>query len=307
MATYTKIDTKAANTICNSYDMQVTDCIAIAGGLANSNYHLYTSTGEYVLTVAEEKSWKEIERLVSLLEYLQTHQFPSSQVCYSKNRETTLEYLGKPIFLKKWIAGNIYQELTPEMLKELGRHIGKLHKIPCPPYIQQQHSYSLPFFANLEKKVANSEYRTWLQTQVSRLTKSYPKQMPQGLLHGDIFFDNVIFQKERLQAIIDFEETCCDAFAFDLGMGILGLCQKQETIDTAKAKHLLGGYETERRLTELEKLSLVFFIEYSATATSYWRYCHYHLHNPAPEQHNKYLEMVEIAKSIQVLAKDCFF
>ena len=76
--------------------------------------------------------------------------------------------------------------------------------------------------------------------------------MPKGLIPGDIFFDNVLFRNENIQAIIDFVEACHYYFVFDLGMSTLGLCRTDGEIDLTKTRALIEGYQQKRPCEFLE-------------------------------------------------------
>ena len=123
---------------------------------------------------------------------------------------------------------------------------------------------------------------------------------------GDIFFDNVLFENNKIKAIIDFEEACNYYLIFDLGMGILGLCRTGEKIDLNKARALIKGYEQIRSLGVPERDSLQLFIEYAAIATSWWRFWKYNIHTPTPDLRNKHWKMVQVAKEVEILDKKHF-
>jgi len=126
------------------------------------------------------------------------------------------------------------------------------------------------------------------------------------LVHGDIFFDNVLFEKNKIKAIIDFEEACNYYLIFDLGMGVLGLCRTGGKIDLNKTRALIKGYEQIRSLGFSERDSLQLFIEYAAIATSWWRFWKYNIDSPNPDLRNKHWKMVQVAKEVEILAKEYF-
>jgi len=122
-------------------------------------------------------------------------------------------------------------------------------------------------------------------------------QLPTGLVHGDIFFDNILFEGNDLTGIIDFEEACNYYKVFDLGMCIVGTCVENGSVSLDKAKSLLAGYESIRKLEDTERKVLPLFSEYGAIATSFWRFRHHFITNPHSQRDN-YLEMVAVANDI---------
>jgi homoserine kinase type II len=130
-----------------------------------------------------------------------------------------------------------------------------------------------------------------LQEQISQ-------HLPMTLIHGDVFYDNLIVQGERLMAIIDFEEACHYYRSFDLGMVIVGTCRDRQGISFQKARQFLRGYQNDTTLESVERESLQAFAVYAAVATSFWRFRQYHLLRPDPQLYDKHVEMQTLADTI---------
>jgi homoserine kinase type II len=109
------------------------------------------------------------------------------------------------------------------------------------------------------------------------------------------------------KAIIDFEEACHYYLIFELGMGILGTCVNDITVDLDKARALVSGYEEVRPLTKIEKESLQLFVRYAAVATSYWRFNKYNIEEPGEDRASHHLQMMQIAKAVGEISKTHFF
>jgi homoserine kinase type II len=307
MATYTDIPFIDLEKIATDYGLKIINASPIAGGNANSNYHVQTDDSDYVVTLAEKKSLAEVQKLADLLEWFKQHDFITSRVHPSKLGETVTQYKGKPILVKKWVTGTVYENLSAEMLLQIGHSIAKLHQIPAPNLLPKFHPYGLQVFATVINKGIDNDYESWLAEQIKFITKNLPKNLPKGLIHGDIFFDNVLFEGDKIKAIIDFEEACHYDLVFDIGMAILGLCQIDGKIDLPKANALIKGYEQIRPLLALEKKSLPLFIEYAATATAWWRFWKYNIDSPNPDSNKKHWEMVQIAQDINRLNTNLIF
>ena len=126
------------------------------------------------------------------------------------------------------------------------------------------------------------------------------------MIHGDLFYDNVLFEGRRLKAIIDFEETTCEDNVFDLGMGIVGMCGVGTGVVLEKARALVSGYEQVRELEAREKRALQMFVEYAAATVSCWRYWKYHIDGPSEENADKHRQMARIAEEIKCVPKAKF-
>ncbi len=301
MATYTKIPILDLKKITVAYGIEALSFASVEGGNANSNYYIRAKKDDYMLTLVEEKSLQETQRLAALLRWLEEYNFMTSKIHPSLAGEIVTQYAGKSILIKKWVQGKVYENISIDMLKQIGRTMAKLHQTPAPDFLPELHPYGLQVFLTVVDKGIDKTYESWLAEQTRFLTKNLPGNLPSGLIHGDLFFDNILFEDGKIKAIIDFEEACSYYLVFDLGMGILGLCRTNRKFDWTKVNALIKGYEEVRLLESLEKEFLPFFIKYAAVATSWWRYWKYNIHSPNLDLSNKHWEMVHVAKEMDAL------
>jgi len=208
MATYTKIPILDLKEIAVAYGIEALNVTSVKGGNANSNYYIQAKKDDYILTLAEEKSLQETQKLATLLQWLAEYNFMTSKVQPSLAGEIVTQYAGKPILIKKWVQGKVYENINIDMLKQIGSTIAKLHQTPAPDFLPESHPYGLQVFLTIVDKGIDKTYESWLAEQTQFLTKNLPGNLPSGLIHGDIFFDNVLFEDGKIKAIIDFEEAC---------------------------------------------------------------------------------------------------
>ncbi len=149
-------------------------------------------------------------------------------------------------------------------------------------------------------------YIDWLSEKNSYLQEQSPQNLPMALIHGDVFYDNMIVKGGQLMAIIDFEEACHYYRSFDLGMVIVGACRNRQGISFRKARQFLRGYQNDMTLESVERESLKAFAVYAAVATSFWRFRHYHLLRPEPQLYDKHVEMQTLADTISEYADSNF-
>ena len=304
MANYTQLTDAVLRKISKRYGIsKVKQTSVLDGGNSNSSYIIRSRKNKYVLTVLEEKSFKETRHLTALLQWLKKKQFLTTELLSRKNGKTIFKYGNKPIILKKWISGKVIKKLNPNLLTRIGHKLGELHQIPVPDILAQEHAFGLQMFPGVTKEKIDKKYEAWLEQQIKRLNKKLPSTLPKGLIHGDLFYDNLLIKNGKVKAIIDFEEACHYYLVFDLGMSIVGLCRNKKGISLKKAKALLAGYEQIRKLEPKEKKHLFLFIEYAATATSWWRYWKYNIDAPTPDRKNKHWEMVGVAEQARKLSK----
>jgi len=303
MAVYTILTLSEVKKIAKLYGLKVQSFIATTGGKANSNYWLKTDKGDFSLTVAEEKPKSELKRLAKILSWLNQHDFYTSKILSTLDGKIVTTFKGKPITIKNWIEGKVISDITPKLQKQLGQALAKLHQVPIPKQLLETHYYGIEKIKTYKKQKLDVNYQKWLAEELTFLKKNLPTDLPTGFIHGDLFFDNVLFKKGKYQAIIDFEIACHYYLALDLGMTIVGSCKTDGLIDWKKAKALIKGYETIRPLKKRERKSIPYFIRYAATATSYYRFWKYHIHTPTPAAIQEPWKMVKLVEQVKKIEK----
>lgn len=306
MARYTQLQQSDIQKITANYDLVVTGFEIVDGGAGNSSYLLHTTNGKYVLTVCDDKNLNDATSMGHLLLLLEKHNVPATRLLPPVNNPVITEYMNKPVMLKAYIDGQVCENLDEDMLRQVGTEMGQLHEVPAPDFLPDKHAYGLQVFSNVIGCNINTEYESWLAKQLNYLEQNIPPDLPCGLIHGDLFYDNVIFEEKTFRAIIDFEEACHYYKGFDLGMGVLGLCVESTTVTLDKAHALVNGYQQVRKLEQTEKETLQLFVQYAAAATSCWRFWKYHIDTPCADNANKHWQMMQIAKDISNISKTEF-
>lgn len=306
MAKYTILNAQQINQIGGKYGIKIDQFESIEGGAGNTNYMLSSSIGKYVLTICEEKSKSQVEIITKLLHHLELHKFPTTVVIPNKNSTLVTEFENHLVIVKKYIEGRVIKQLDERMLNQAGETLASLHQLPAPEYLNNTHSYGYEMFSSVIGKNIDVEYENWLNNHLSSLRDSMPANLPKSLIHGDLFYDNLVFKGDRLQGIIDFEEACRYYRIFDIGMALLGLCSRKEKIFYNQMRPFLEGYSKIVSLEIEEKNALQSMLEYAAIATSYWRFWKYHINNPTPERADWHRKMARFADVVQGIPKDEF-
>jgi homoserine kinase type II len=198
------------------------------------------------------------------------------------------------------------------MLNQIGEIMAKLHKISPPVFIPTTYAFGLESYKkflknNLKSKNnrLDSNFVKWLTEKEYYLKKMISNELPRGLIHADIFWDNVLFNNKKLQAIIDFEESCNYYLAFDIAMSFDGSCQSKGIISLEKSKAILNGYQKVRKLTKVERDMLKDLTEYAAVSTSFIRYVLKEV-GISKEKLRDYREMIHIADTIHAISHEKF-
>jgi homoserine kinase type II len=278
----------------------------LEGGFSNSNFLLITEKGKYVLTICEDRTLEQVRPLMALLQHLEAHNFHTSELLKSSNGEFLLEVDNKPVYLKSYIEGLVPMNLSLASLEHLGKMIAKLHKIQIFESIPDAYSYWSDYFTEVTTTSPSHPYVDWLHQKTQFFKEHLPNDLPRGLVHGDIFADNLVEKKNGNLIIIDFEAVSHSPFIFDIGMALIGVCSQKNHISFRKVKALIKGYQQERELNQKEKNCLKLFTIYSATALSAWRFQQFELKFPALKTFKSYQHVVDIADSLFQMKNSSF-
>ena len=268
----------------------------IPGGFGNSNFKLITTDGEFLLKICDEKDPTELKMQVSLLQHLYKYRYPTVYpVLTTDQKPLTHEPIGS-VMLYPFLQGNEPQS-SPNTLAQLGRALAKLHRIPPItglPCFAMGISQMLPFF----KEVQNTQFAAHpfvesLKSQLGSMEPHLNASHPVGLLHGDLFLDNTLFDGDQLVAILDFEEGCYDTLLIDIGMTLIGCCYTPEhELNLKAARRFLEAYNAARPLTEGEWKYLDCFVHYAALSIAFWRFRQFNIRRPDARRADTYQEMI---------------
>jgi len=299
VARYAQLDRSAVEGLARRFGISdITAFFVMDGGRENTSYCVETSSARYVLTLWDQKSLQQATNLANLLVYLTDRGIRTSRVIVPPSEPIVVLHDEKPVMLKRYVDGNVSADLTGNLLVQLGEEMARLHAIPAPSYLPQSFPYGRSHFPEVTDSNLGHAYIDWLSEKICYLQKRIPQHLPRALIHGDVFFDNVIVRDDQLMAIIDFEEACHYYRSFDLGMAIAGACRDRQGISFEKAGRLIRGYEKETTLQSIERESLKAFAVYAAVATSFWRFRQYHLLRPEPQFYDQHVEMQTLADTI---------
>jgi homoserine kinase type II len=305
MTQYLELKENDIREIMLKYDLELSGLKFIEVGSGNTNYLVSSAQEKFILTLFEI-GFLRTQKLIRLLYLLEKHKFPSNRIRKTADGDEIASFRGKAVLLKPYIPGKVIEELNDEMLSQVGSAIARLNEIPGPDYLPDRHAYGLETFSRVMDKGINPEYENWVGQKYKSLKKTIPSGLPRGLIHGDVFFDNVLFDGTEFKALIDFEEACIYYKIFDLGMAVVGMCTEGSEIILPKVRSLVKGYQTIRILEGVEKEILQLFIEYAALATSSWRFWKYNIDTPIKDMSEKYLGMVNIARAAEAISEKEF-
>jgi homoserine kinase type II len=307
MADYTKITREQVSEWLTRYDLgKIMSMTPIKGGQANSSIRIDTSRGAFTLSVCDEKSPEQIQCLTRVLACLEAEGFPTTRLVPARNGDGFILHGRKPVYVKGFIKGAVVSTLSRTMLFQVGRTMARLHALPVPQVLPQAFPYGLTAFESLFDIGLLHPYIDWLKEKHAFLENHLDLNMAKGFIHGDIFWDNLLFSNETLVALLDFEEACCYYRLFDIGMCAVGCCAENESFSMDQMKTLMAGYQQIFALGRAEKDQLKYFMAYAAVAASFWRFRQYNVRYPSHEKKDTYLALSTLADQIQAMDAAAF-
>ena len=268
----------------------------IPSGFGNSNFKLTTTEGEFLLKICDEKDSVELNMQIALLQHLHQHVYPTVYPIPTKDqRQLTHETFGS-VMLYPFLQGEQPQS-SPDTLAQLGEALAKLHCIPPIaglPRFAMGISQMTPFFKEVQgTQFATHPFVESLKSQLESMEPQLNASLPMGLLHGDLFLDNTLFDGDQMVAILDFEEGCYDTLLIDVGMTLIGCCYTpQHRLNLEAAQRFLDAYNASRPLTENEWKYLDGFVHYAALSIAFWRFRQFNIRRPDAHRANTYQEMI---------------
>ena len=268
----------------------------IPGGFGNSNFKLITTAGEFLLKICDEKNLTELNMQIALLQHLHQHAYPTVYPILTKDQKPLIHETFGSVMLYPFLQGTQPQP-SPNILTQLGKALAKLHCIPPItglPNFAMGISQIRPFFQEVQDtQFATHPFVESLKSELASMQSQLSAPLPTGILHGDLFLDNTLFDGEQMVAILDFEEGCYDTLLIDIGMTIIGCCYTpQHRLILKTAQRFLEAYNVVRPLTKDEWKYLDCFVHYAALSIAFWRFRQFNIRHPDVHRANTYQEML---------------
>ena len=312
MAVYTKLKHQEVRQFLEQYNINnFKDYKGITEGVENTNYLIKTSEQDYILTIYEKRvDENDLPFFIKLLSYLSENKFPCPKPIANKNNEKINRIKNKNAALVTFLNGQSKNKITSEECFEIGKITAQLHEITKKFDINRKNNLSIENWESIFEKTIKQKID--LDESIIKKTKNYlnflkdkwPKNLPQGIIHADLFPDNIFFTNNKVSGIIDFYFACNDFFAYEIAICINSLCfDNNSTFNMTKAKNLIDGYTSIRTLSEDEKKYLPILSMGAAMRFFLTRlYDFYHTDNKADVKIKdpfEYLKKIEFHSTIE--------
>lgn len=250
--------------------------IRLQAGWENNNYKIETDGKPYFLKEMISKTKDELQLVLNVVEELVEKSFPTPKPYKTANNESYLLYKEKKIILFDFLDGKSPSKVTPKMTYQIGNALGILHTLPAmkgkkPDYIMNINK--IPNFLTDNQKMIDQDLYQFIDELYHKIIKATSNQkLKVGIIHGDLFIDNTLFQDENLLAIIDFEDVTEMEVVLDISMTILGCCYLENDFQKDCFQSFIKGYESQREIPKEEKELLPIYILYSMLVILVWRF-----------------------------------
>ncbi len=265
MAVYTEVADDDLARFIDSYGLgDVLTYKGIAEGVENSNFLVHTSQGRFILTLYEKRvDRQDLPFFLGLMEHLARAGITCPTPIRDRRGVMLNELAGRPAALVTFLDGIWIRRPRTEHCQAVGQALAKLHLAGRGFGLTRQNALGPagwePVFRRFESRA--DEVATGLgeeiQHELAELLPNWPQALPAGVIHADLFPDNVFFRGGELSGLIDFYFACNDYFAYDVAVCLNAWCFEPDfSFNITKGRALLKGYSTVRKLESAEREAL---------------------------------------------------
>ncbi len=268
MAVYTDVSAEDLGKFLAGYDLgELLSYKGIAEGVENSNFLVHTRGGHYILTLYEKRvAAGDVPFFLALMEHLAARGINCPQPVKNRNGEALGKLCGRPAAVVTFLDGMWIRRPEPFHCAALGRALAQMHLEGIGFPKKRKNALSVAGWRPLFEKAADRadtvqrDMRVTIEKELTHLEQVWPRDLPQGVIHADLFPDNVFFLGRELSGLIDFYFACTDTLAYDIAICLNAWCfEPDRSYNVTKSRDLLQAYIATRRLSpaELDALPLL--------------------------------------------------
>lgn len=265
MAVYTEVSDEELEAFVAQYDIgDVESCKGIAEGVENSNYLLQTDRRSYILTLYEKRVARDdLPFFLGLMDHLAAQDFPCPTPIHGRDGEALRDLCGRPAAIISFLAGMWPRRIQPGHCRDLGAAAAAFHLAADGFALSRPNDLSLAGWQKLAAETAarademSPGLATLIADEMAYLESAWPSGLPAGIIHADLFPDNVFFLHDKLSGIIDFYFACNDFLAYELAICLNAWCFENDgDFNITKARNLIQSYHKARKLSDDEIAAL---------------------------------------------------
>jgi homoserine kinase type II len=262
MAVYTEVSDAELEAFLQDYDIGSPESFkGIAEGVENTNYVLTTTRGQYMVTLYEKRvDPKDLPFFLGLMDHLAERGINCPRPIHGRDGNALRTLAGRPAAVTSFLQGMWPRRMTVKHCGPVGEALAALHLAGRDFAIKRPNALSVggwrPVFGGSRQHI-DKALESELLAELDFFDANWPKALPDGVIHADLFNDNVFFLHDRLSGIIDFYFACNDFLAYDVAICLNAWCfEPDNAFNATKARALLQGYDKVRRLNDDERRAL---------------------------------------------------
>jgi homoserine kinase type II len=265
MAVYTDVMAEELAAFLAGYDIgELLAYKGIAEGVENSNFLVHTRRGYFILTLYEKRvAAKDLPFFLALMEHLHARGLTCPQPVKNTRGEMLGQVAGRPAAVITFLDGMWIRRPSPAHCTALGEALAKLHLAGLDFGMSRANALSVadwrPLYEHCRRRAneLQRELEEFLGRELAQLEAAWPLDLPQGVIHADLFPDNVFFLGSKLSGLIDFYFACTDALAYDIAICLNAWCfEPDHSYNVTKGRSLLQAYGQVRSLSRVEQEAL---------------------------------------------------
>ena len=265
MAVYTKINQTEIRIIEKKFNIgKILSFSGIKKGIENTNYLIKTKRKKYILTIFEKRvSSRDLPFFMKLMYGLSKLKIKCPEPLKSINGKYLIKLKNKNACIVSFLNGTDKKSLSPKDCYIVGKNIARLHNASKKLRLYRKNTLAVPklnqLLISISKKINKVQKNILdeMKNEFKFLKKSWPKNLNSGIIHCDLFIDNIFFYKKKYYGFIDFYFSANDFLAYELSICINALCfnkrGRKYFLNKSKSTNLIKGYESIRKLTTNEK------------------------------------------------------
>lgn len=262
MAVYTPVTVEEARDWLAQFDAgELVHLMPIVQGVENTNYLIHSTAGRYILTMFEKRTEpKDIPFFLALTEHLYARGIVCPHTLATRNGERITTLKAKPAILISFLEGKDTTQPSAGHCAQVGALTARMHMAAADFTLSRLNALSVSGWQALAERSGPAMDSLipglWdtVSTELAFLKASWPTDLPTGVVHADLFPDNVFFKDGQVSGVIDFYFACTEAYAYDLAICLNAWCFDEHwRLQEPHARAMLDAYQAIRPLSEEEK------------------------------------------------------
>ena len=265
MAVYTDVPAEELTLFLCDYELgELLAYKGIAEGVENSNFLVHTGRGYFILTLYEKRvAPGDLPFFLGLMEHLANKGLTCPQPVKNRRGAVLGTLGGRPAAIVTFLEGMWIRHPSAGHCSAVGEAVAKLHRAGADFPLTRANALSVAGWRPLFQAAAaradevRDGLKEALDAELSFLERAWPTDLPRGVIHADLFPDNVFFLHNSLSGLIDFYFACTDTLAYDLAICLNAWCfEADHTFNITKGRALLEAYRRVRPLSRAEREQL---------------------------------------------------